>query len=32
MILAHVIFGEKISGLNIAGAIVIFAGIVLMSV
>lgn len=32
MILAHVIFGEKLSGLNIAGAIVIFAGIVLMSV
>ena len=25
MILAHVIFGEKLSGLNIAGAIVIFA-------
>jgi small multidrug resistance pump len=31
MILAHVIFGEKISGLNIVGAIVIFVGIVLMS-
>jgi small multidrug resistance pump len=32
MILSHLIFGEKISGLNLAGAIVIFAGIVLMSV
>jgi multidrug transporter EmrE-like cation transporter len=31
MILSHVIFGEKISGLNIIGAIVIFVGIVLLS-
>jgi multidrug transporter EmrE-like cation transporter len=32
MILSHLIFGEKISGMNVAGAIVIFVGIVLMSV
>ncbi len=30
MILSHFIFGEKISGLNITGVIVIFVGIVLL--
>ena len=31
MILSHFIFGEKISGINILGAIVVFVGIVLLS-
>jgi multidrug transporter EmrE-like cation transporter len=31
MISSHFIFGEKISGINIVGAIVIFGGIVLLS-
>lgn len=31
LILSHFIFGEKISGLNIIGTVVIFVGIVLLS-
>ncbi len=31
VVLSHLIFGEKISGINMAGAVVIIAGIALIS-